>query len=315
MAGGTRMPKEAPKMPRTAPKVNTYICVCCGKSYVKQNNNFLLTNSPLYVNNSGFLPFCKACCEKYYEQVLAVFDGDPRLAVKECCDTFGWYWSETLYRGSLKNLTANTPLIAYYLKVGGNGGAPAGYTYLNYLHEDFIKVENEAINETLEARTATEKQIKTWGAAYEVDEYKTLDYYYDDLTSEFQASDAVQEKLIRDLCVQRLLQDRALKHNDFDTYEKASKLYHSTLKAGNLEVKNKDDELNDPNACYGNFVKMIETYTPAEYYKDKSLFADFDKIKEYFERFILRPMRNFITGSKDKDEEFSVKAGDENDED
>lgn len=315
MAGGTRMPKDAPKgrMPTVTPKTSTFVCSCCGKSFTKQNNNFMQTNSPLFANNSGFLPYCKSCCEKFYEQLLAVYDGEPKKAIKECCRTFGWYWSETIYAGSLKNVGTNTPLVSYYLQVGGNNGAPAGYTFLNTLSEDNVRVINEDIDEMPEVRTATVQQMKMWGTAYEVEEYKTLDYYYDDLTSEFKASDPVQEKLIRDLCVQRLLQDRALKRGDFDTYDKASKLYHSTLKAGNLEVRSKDDE--DPNASYGNMIKTMENFSPAEYYKDKKLFKDYDGIKDYFERFILRPMKNFFTGSNVQDEEYSIKVGDESDED
>ena len=47
------------------------------------------------------------------------------------------------------------------------------------------------------------------------------------------------------------------------------------------------------------FIKNIEETTPAEYYKDKELFKDFDSIEEYIKKFITRPLKNFITGSRD----------------
>ena len=41
-------------------------------------------------------------------------------------------------------------------------------------------------------------------------------------------------------------------------------------------------------------------------YKDKKLFADFDKLREYIDRFMTRPLRNLLTGSKELDKEFSL---------
>lgn len=306
---GVRMPKD---LPRVTPVTATaaYACSCCGKTFVKQNGNFMQTNSPLFANNAGYLTFCKTCCEKHYDKMFALYGNEPAKAIHECCRTFGWYWNEGLYDASKKILDTYTPLVAYYITVGGKNGAPAGYTYENRIQEDVLRIENGEIDETTEVRTATTRQIKVWGKSFETEEYAILDDYYDDLTAEFKSSSPVQEKLLRDLCVQRLLQDKAIRRGDIDAYEKASKLYHSTLKAGDLEVKSKEEDLNDPNASYGHTLAMIENFTPGEYYKDKKLFLDFDKIKEYFERFILRPMKNFITGSNDRDPEYTVQVGD-----
>lgn len=52
---------------------------------------------------------------------------------------------------------------------------------------------------------------------------------------------------------------------------------------------------------------MIEKYTPAEYYKNQELFKDYDNIKDYFDRFILRPLKNLMHGTVDRDYEYRVK--------
>ena len=51
---------------------------------------------------------------------------------------------------------------------------------------------------------------------------------------------------------------------------------------------------------------MISKYTPEEYYKDKTLYKDFDGIGDYFKRFVLRPLRNLQLGTTDRDKEFFV---------
>ena len=62
-------------------------------------------------------------------------------------------------------------------------------------------------------------------------------------------------------------------------------------------------------------LKDIENYKPCEYFEDKSIYEDFDGIGDYFNRFVLRPMRNLLTGSRDFDKEFMIEheyeSGDE----
>ena len=69
--------------------------------------------------------------------------------------------------------------------------------------------------------------------------------------------------------------------------------------------------MSDEDVSFGVTIETIERYTPAEYYKDQSLFSDFDKLKEYVERFMLRPLRNLMHGSKDRDYEFYIKEEDD----
>jgi hypothetical protein len=50
---------------------------------------------------------------------------------------------------------------------------------------------------------------------------------------------------------------------------------------------------------WGMMAKLVEESTPAEYYKDKTLFKDFDNIGAYIKKYITRPLKNFATGSRD----------------
>lgn len=56
----------------------------------------------------------------------------------------------------------------------------------------------------------------------------------------------------------------------------------------------------------GLWARDIEKYTPAEFYKDKKLFKDFDDIGSYCSRFIFRPLKNLLTGSKELDKEYKL---------
>jgi hypothetical protein len=61
----------------------------------------------------------------------------------------------------------------------------------------------------------------------------------------------------------------------------------------------------------GEMIRDIEEYCPADFYKDKTLYADFDHLKEYISRFMARPLRNLLTGSKEMDKEFNLSETEE----
>jgi len=58
---------------------------------------------------------------------------------------------------------------------------------------------------------------------------------------------------------------------------------------------------------FSSFIKIIEENEPADIFNDKDLFKDYQNIDFYFKKYVTRPLKNYITGSRDfnveKDEE------------
>ena len=63
----------------------------------------------------------------------------------------------------------------------------------------------------------------------------------------------------------------------------------------------------------GATIEMIEKYTPAEYYKNKDLYKDHDNIGEYIERLMLRPLRNLMHGTTERDHEYYIRDEEDTD--
>ena len=59
---------------------------------------------------------------------------------------------------------------------------------------------------------------------------------------------------------------------------------------------------------YGLWIADIEKYKPAEYFKDKSIYEDYDGILDYIKRFVFRPLKNLLTGTREFDKEFNIKG-------
>lgn len=87
-----------------------------------------------------------------------------------------------------------------------------------------------------------------------------------------------------------------------------AKAYKDFINAATTELeerkqKKEDSVRLDP---LGIWISDIERFTPAEYYKNKSLYKDADGIGSYASRFIFRPLKNLLTGSKERDKEFNL---------
>lgn len=88
-------------------------------------------------------------------------------------------------------------------------------------------------------------------------------------------------------------------------FEKYTKLYRDTFKQAGLKTVQETDASGDE--TLGVTLAVISQYTPEEYYKDKKLYKDFDGIGEYFQRFVLRPLKNLVLGTTERDKEYCVK--------
>ena len=87
-----------------------------------------------------------------------------------------------------------------------------------------------------------------------------------------------------------------------------SKAYKDFINAATTELEDRKQKKEVPVVLepFGMFIKDIEKYTPAEFYKDKLLYNDHDGIGSYASRFIFRPLKNLLTGSKELDKEFNL---------
>lgn len=302
------------KADKKDPKGTRYRCSDCGEFFTDQKN-FYRSMSPLYAGNNGYFPVCKSCVKKYYDYLIEYFSGNEEKALDRMCSVMDLYYSDALAVASKGANTSVSRIASYISKSQMKQFVDKGTTYLDTIKDRASTTINnlddvEEVNESGE-KVISPRVLKQWGFGYEPEEYSLLQEHYKMLTTQFTNADAVQDALIKDLCTIKVLQTRAMKKGDPDSFDKFTKLYHSTLKAGGLKTRSETDSIDDESACWGNFIKDVETLSPADIYLDKKMFDDVDKVKEYFERFILRPVINFFSGSRTQDSEFSVMPGED----
>ena len=279
-------------------------CSCCGKIWKNQKGHFSKTKSPLYRSNNGYISVCNECRDNYYYQLIPFYNGDERAAIERMCGLFDWYLNEYSLESS-RQISDDRSRIGNFLAKKNLSQNSTGDTYLDTIKERFLD-SNKIINnsddlEDVKEYKITPKMIKFWGAGYEPQALQTLQGYYDELLkSRDKKPNVKQQKMLKTLCLlEYQIQINVQNGKDIGTL---SNSYKGLLEAAGFN----SDETDISNDTFGKWVMDIEKYCPAEYYKDKSKYHDFYGVVDYIERFMFRPLKNLILGTKDKEKEYWI---------
>lgn len=136
-----------------------------------------------------------------------------------------------------------------------------------------------------------------WGGNLDANDYAFLEREY----SEYQKSnrfDTQAEKSILKLICLKTLQIRKKDNEGSDT--SLLKDLRELMKTGGIDpAKILSANSGKSAETYSNFIKMTEEYDPADWYKDREKFRDIDGIEEYGNDFVKRPLKNYVTRSRD----------------
>lgn len=304
------------KIPRSAEQFDLnkhkYKCSCCGKGFNgQQKNNFQKSNSPLFQANDGFLPWCKECTDKYLILLTAFYSNNEEHAIEHFCQQADWVYDIEPLKCAREISSDRSRISSYAAKKNLNVGGRK--TYIDTLKYNYEQKQDERITSReqakLEDSTITVSAVDRWGIGFTEADYKNLDEHYRMLKRNNPNADNNQEIFIKDLCNIHMLKIHALQSGDSKEYASLVDQYAKTFKQAGLRTVEEKDSSNDETFCMT--LGFISDYTPEEFYQDKELYTDWDKIGEYMERHILRPMINLETGSDVRDKEFFVPEVDE----
>lgn len=270
----------------------------------------------MYAGNNGYVSICNLCRDKYFATLTDFFYGNEEKAIDRICGVFDWYYEDLAVSSTRKISADRSRVAAYPSKMSMGQVKEKGTTYLDTIRDRSNEIiESEDHFQELKQQgkiSATAASIERWGVGiFEDDDYKILDDHYKMLKRQNPNCDNNQEIFIKDLCYTKLQQFNAMRDKKPDDFEKFTKLYRDTFKQAGLKTIQEADSSNDE--VFGVTLATISQYTPEEYYKNKKLYKDFDGIGSYVSRFLLRPLKNLMTGSKERDKEYCVKESADDD--
>lgn len=291
-------------------KQETQICTCCGK--VKAESNFYISKSFIYKATSH-LPVCKMCLGKIYDGYYEKYQ-DYKLALYYMCRKAGICFNLGSYNGVLQEVkngkTTNVWQI-YMTKLnslGSKNGAGDDFD-----SSDELDVEL-AISEANIERGLDKETIIKWGNGYNDEDYEWLENTYNEWINKYKSDTLSEQKTFKLLAIKEFQIMKAVEKNG--NTDKLEETYLKLMSAGNVTPRDANASMDDENTKgLGVWIKDIEKHRPAEYFEDKNLYKDSDSLVDYLNRFVFRPMKNFLMKTKEYDNEFTIeddfKVGDD----
>ena len=268
---------------------------CKKASGLLDEKDFYSTANEEFFHNKK-LPICKHCLKKFvYEDKKINLD-----KFKNILQIYDIPFYEKEWNASLNG---SKEVLGSYMRI----------VYLNYKDKhwkDGDIIDKKLIYNEEDEKLSDIDLINRWGFGFTEEELQWLENDYCQWTTHHDCEKLSIQRLVQMICIKEL-EIRKARQNGKST-DKLEKSLRELMNDSNLTPKTMS-AMNESESTkmYSQWIKDIEQYRPAEYFKDKSLYEDFDGIKEYFERFILRPMKNLLTGTREFDKEFSVEEGEE----
>lgn len=287
-----------------------YPCCQCGTEYAL--TRYFKSSSGLFAG-IGHLPICRDCLIREYKRYKIEYQSGQR-AMQRLCMIFDIYFNAELFDSCPDD---DSTIVGNYIRKT-NLNQHKGMTFDTTIEEGFYftgeksSIDMEKRDEEDEKEVIDPRLLEKWGGGLTSLDYKTLEEHYKLLKTTNPKCDNNQEIFILDLCYTKMQQMRAVRESRVDDYNKLTESYRKTFTQAGLKTV-QDTNIGNEDS-WGTWLSRIAQYTPEEYYRSKKLYKDFDGIGDYVDRFVLRPLRNLMFGTQDRDHEFCVQdESEEND--
>lgn len=297
------MPRK--KIDATDTTEKKQMCCRCSEPFDLETG-FFKVNSDIY-RGTNRMPICKTCLSELFNEYTVRYNSS-KIAIQRICMAFDLYYSEDLFDKC--NSDSNTTLGTYIRCLNMKQYSEKRKTFDTTLQEGFTfkdetKKKEKKNNNFVEEPVVDPKDTERWGGGLQYVDYSNLNRHHKFLKQANPNCDSNQEIFIDDLCYIKMQMMKAIREDRPDDYSRLSEQYRKSFEKAGLKTTR--DTTETESFTVGVNIETIEKYTPVEYYKNKSLYKDHDNIGDYMERFCLRPLRNLMHGTTDRDYEFYVK--------
>ena len=283
---------------------NTPMLQCIG---LKKDSEFFSSWSPFHSN--GKVPYCKECCNKMFQYYL---DGtkSAKTALYYTLMKIDIPFIKSIYEiVNERSLSGDKNGKRTPINVGTYVNELRRYSKNKEIWADFSATDVDITEVDAKIQTAEIKQKEMkqweidWGIQDEVCDYEFLNDTFNRYTKGVEFVNPQQEDLYRDLCRDRLLL-RKINDNRYNGDETIDKVQNrisktmATLKVDQFE-SNKPKTASEQS--FFAKIAQIEQTKPADLYKEPKKYKDFNKLRQYEEDMVLRPLLNTLCGHRDFD--------------
>lgn len=256
----------------------------------------------LEIDSNGHMSVCKDCINELYVQSLQFYNGSIQQAILNLCRKLNVLYSEDAISSALaqietKNSDPNKMFGMYCQKLVVLMRTDVKDTNLNltYMDNPIVNTNEEFVSPLI----IDEDVIRFWGKGFNETEYRWLEETLDDWKATHKCDTKAEETLFKYIVLKEFEIEKT--NDNKKPIANLVKELQDLMKTAAVDPAKANVASSGKNMdTFSAFIKMIEEGEPAEVFGDeRNAFKDFQGIEKYFEAYVLRPLKNFITGSRD----------------
>ena len=266
------------------------------------------------LDSNGLLSVCKSCVDNIYLNVLESENGNITKTILTLCRMLNVRFEQSAIDSALKHIEtkqsdSNKVFGLYRAKLLVLFRTSMGDTNIDLTYKD-----NPIINLSVSTPMPIEVErdvVDYWGKGYETDDYNWLEKNLGDWKKTHKCDTKAEETLLKEIVFKQFEIEKA--RQEQKSTANLVKELQDLMKTASVDPAkaNKAGE-GKSQETFSAFIKMIEEDEPAEVFGDeREAFKDFQNIEKYFEKYVTRPLSNFVKMSRD----FNVEDNGDNDED
>jgi hypothetical protein len=291
-------------VPKIASELTSCYCRKCQKN--RSARDFYDATDSL-LDTNGKMSICRFCVKNIYEDFY-VKKNDIYDAIYQTCRVLNVkYESESveavekhLQSAEEKGKIIDQVFGTYLSKIKIADFGRKDVSAEDFTFHESIKYDAERLDATKYEDGVVDELERFWGTGMNPEQYQFLESEMDRYKRTHKCDTAAEESLLRQICFTEL-EIRESRQGGNKGSSSAVETLQKLMKTASVDpAKTAIAGAGKSQDTFSSFIKTIEQNEPADYYKDKGLFKDYDKIgPQYFEKYVTRPLKNFITQSRD----------------
>ena len=276
-------------------------CTCCGKT--KLVKEYYQSQSNLY-KHLKLLPICKTCIEDVYNEYKNKYE-DEKVAIYQMCRLFDLPYTEGSYNGAIQHSekTGWKSYQSYFKQINSFGDI--NNTGISFEYGEYMTIngDSERYMVKIEDTDYSEEgdvDVKIfWGNGFdEPYDYDFLEIELENWKKTHKCDNHAEVTLLKEICI-KILEIRKLREQK-KSVSKEQKELQELMKTASVDPAKSNSINSGENVDrFGVWIKDIEQKKPAEWWDDQEKYKDMDGFMPYIKDYIVRPIKNFFTGSKD----------------
>lgn len=257
------------------------------------------------LDSNGYMSICKDDCNDIYNTYFSIYNNIETALQLTCQDLDVRFSQEALKQcqSQIEKLLsqgkrAETVFGYYKSKLGSTGKNNDGVLNLRYRDSDAINANDIKNKNNQNQDVDVDNDLFLfWGKGFSLDDYIFLETEISNWKQTHKCDNQAEVTLLREICI-KILSIR----NKRETNENVSgdlKELQDLMKTASVDpAKANTASAGKSHDCFGLWVKDIEQFRPAEWYEQQEKYKDIDGFIPYIKNYIVRPIANFLSGTR-----------------